>query len=630
MAAHIGLSERECLRGLVRKQAIPLILICVFAWLVSTRMADIDLHGILGAVGNIALWQWGAAVVFCAISFFAVGRMELVLHRIMSLDTSAGMAQLTGIAAVGSAQLTGFGLLTGTLARWRMMPDASLWSAARVTGAVSLTFMATLGVLAAIAVLIVQPDLPRATPFAALALGGVLAVIAMSIWRPRGLLRLWMPSLNAQIALLGWVVLDTVAAALTLYVLIPAGAMPPMDVFYVIFLLALGAGLLGMTPGGLGPFEMMFLACLPSLPEAPILAAIMGYRLVYFAAPGVIAAGLLLFAPRLERTFRKRRAKARIQPLMATPQYRKTVGALSFTALRAEAGLMRQGEFDLLIDAHSDGVALVAQTQQSLIMLSGLLRDGQNPDAALQSLVEAAKDRYLHPAIYKCDTRMARCARDRGWQVLPIAQEAHVIPARYDPSLPRHRQLRRQLRKGEKAGVAVRAAGTRLPLDAMQQIANDWADQRGYARGFSMGQFNRSYVTGQRVYLAEQGDALVGFLTLHECWTQHAVDLMCQRADAPAGTMHMLMDHAIRTAQNEGCLDISLAAVPALARNRHLPNWLRQRLERRLGTEGLRRFKSCFAPQWQPLYLAAPGYGALALAGLDLTDRITRPRGYMA
>ena len=630
MAAHNGMSERACLRVLIRKQAIPLILLAIFTWLAAGQIGNIDLIGTMRAVQDIAVWQWLAAVLFCAASFFAVGRMEELVHRLMQLPTGTGMAQITGIASIGTAQVTGFGLLTGTLARWRMLPGANLWTAARLTGTVSLSFMAGLAVIAATSVLLVRPDLPRAEVVAAIGLLAALGLAGLSVWRPRALMRLWMPSLGAQAALLGWVVLDTIAAALTLYVLIPDALMPPLDLFYVIFLLALGAGLLGMTPGGVGPFEMMFLACLPGLPEAPVLAAIMGYRIVYFALPGVVAAVLLLLAPRLNRRLARSRARARIQPLMATPQYRRTVGALSFTALRAEAGLMRQGEFELLINRQSDGVGLVAPTQQSLIMLSGRLRRDQDRAAALVTLAEAAKHRYLRPAIYKCDARMALTARRLGWRVLRIAQEAHVTPARYDPLTPAHRQLRRQLRKAEKAGVRVRAAGSRLPLDRMQVLAADWAQRQGYARGFSMGQFDPGYVTGQRVYLAEIGKELVGFLTLHECWSQHAVDLMCHSAAAPAGTMHMLMHHAIETARDEGCLDISLAAVPALADNPALPVWMQQRLNARMGTAGLKRFKSCFGPVWQPLYLAAPGYTAMTLAGLDLADRITRPRLFMS
>ena len=195
MAAHFGLSERDCLRALIRKQVIPLILLGIFAWLIATQIGSLDIASTLRAVRDIAGWQWLAALIFCAISFFAVGRLEELVHRLMMLPTASVSAQVTGIAAIGTAQVTGFGLLTGTLARWRMLPQANLWTAARVTGAVSLSFMAALAVIAALAVLVVRPDLPQAELVASLTLGLTIALVGTSIWRPRAVLRMWMPSL---------------------------------------------------------------------------------------------------------------------------------------------------------------------------------------------------------------------------------------------------------------------------------------------------------------------------------------------------------------------------------------------------------------------------------------------------
>jgi len=287
---------------------------------------------------------------------------------------------------------------------------------------------------------------------------------------------------------------------------------------------------------------------------------------------------------------------------------------------------MRQGEFDLLCDAQDRPLSLVAPAGQSLIMLSDPLSHRHCPGDALESLHEAARQRFLTPCLYKCGARTAVTARQAGWNVLRVAQEARIIPATYDISQPSYRQLRRHLRKSERAGVTVTEAGARPPLAEMQKIALDWADHRTNARGFSMGLFDQDYVSAQRVYLAHHEHKLVAFLTLHEAWRESTLDLMCYRANAPAGTMHLLVHHAIKAAAQEDCASLSLAAVPRLSEAVPLPRKLAERVDRMTGSAGLIRFKSSFVPHWEPLYLAAPGPIGLALSGLDLADRITRPR----
>lgn len=625
-------SERDCLRTLLSKQLVPAVLLVVFGAIILHSAAGLDFDAIFTAVRDIGPLQWGVAVIGAAVSFWAIGRMDVIAHRLLDTGVPARVAQLSGIASVATAQLTGFGLLTGTLARWRVLPEVSLWKAAHITGVVSAIFMISLGVLAATMVLAVGPDLPLARPLAIAGLLVFAALVASSVWRPRGLLRFRLPPLKAQVSLLAYAALDTAAAALTLYVLIPQALLPEPALFYTIFLLALGAGLLGTTPGGVGPFEMMFILCLPQLPEAPMLAAIMGYRLIYFALPALLATGVLIAGPALARAAETpgktpgTRALPALRPAGTRPGQPVATTALSFNAPRAEAGLMRQGEFDLLYDAFDRPVSLVASAGQSLIMLSDPIGTDHCPGDALDRLHTVARHRFLTPCLYKCSARTATMARRAGWNVVQVAREARVHPDRFDLNAPACRQLRRQLRKAETAGVTVAEAGPRPPLQEMRDVARDWAAHRGAARGFSMGRFDAEYVSAQRVWLARHQGRLVGFVTFHEGWRERTLDLMCHRATAPAGSMHMLIARAIETAAAEHCPSLSLAAVPALSDNMRLPACLAARIDRSTGAAGLGRFKSAFAPRWEPLYLAAPGPLGLTLAGLDLVDRITRPR----
>ncbi|WP_425050696.1 GNAT family N-acetyltransferase [Psychromarinibacter sp. S121] len=612
--------NEDGLRALLTRQLMPLGLLVVVGYVLVRQVAAMDLRSVLAAAGDIGPGQWLVAVLATIGSFWAFGRFEWVMHRLGATGAPERYAQIAGIGAVGASQLTGFGLLTGTLARWRMFPDMTVWQATRLTVGVSVAFMLCLAVLAA-AMLTVTPVLPGG--WRALAAAGVLAALAlfaMSLWRPRQLLhmRRALPPIRAQVRLMIYTAADTGFAALALYALLPKDALPAPDLFYAVFLLALFAGLFGTTPGGVGPFEYISLTFLPHLPAPELLAAIMGFRLVYFALPASVSLLILLAGPALRR--REDIDRPRLDPVIAAHVPPVKAQALAYTARRAEAGLIRQGAFDLLCNAHHLPLSMVALTGQSLIMLSDPLRPGQDPAVALQALDRAAEDRLRVPCVYKCGGRTAAAARRLGWSVVPVSHEAWLDPRRFDLETSSRRQLRRQVRKAEKSGLTVVSDwGAALPLAEMRALA----ETRTKARGFSMGVFSAFYVAAQRCHLAYDGDRLVAFLTFHESHDEQTLDLVVHGADAPQGTMHLLVTRAIEAAAAEGCTRLSLAAVP---RDWPLPRLLAQTFRSISGSDGLRRFKTSFGPSWETLYVAAPTPANLMLAAVDLADRITRPR----
>jgi phosphatidylglycerol lysyltransferase len=206
--------------------------------------------------------------------------------------------------------------------------------------------------------------------------------------------------------------------------------------------------------------------------------------------------------------------------------------------------------------------------------------------------------------------------RRLGLSALRIAREAWLDPQNFSTQTPARATLRRKLRHAANAGVCVASYTPNQCLDwaALDPIAADWADLHHGERGFSIGRYTRSYVQAQRVFIAWQGDRPLAFVTFHASKYEWALDLMRHCADLPDGVMHLLIHHAILAAQENHIPRVSLAAVP------HLP------LQISKNQNGLARFKSSFAPHWQPLYLLAPNRVALAVAGGEIARAIHWPR----
>lgn len=584
----------------VLRLSAPLLIGAVCLWLVAGKLDQIDLTSIPHALSQISLWQWSVALAATGVSFWALGRYDIIFHRMFHTAVPDRSAMISGAAAIGLSQTLGMGLVTGALVRWRLLPDVSAVQASQITLGVSLSFLVCLAGLIGAAGLITGGTvlgIGVSLSLLVFCLVGVVLCLVQSAFRLRGR-ALRLPSARAAVRLLGLTALDTAAAALALYVLLPAPALIDWSTLYAIYLLALGAALLSGTPGGVGPFELVLITTLPGAVQSELLISIVAFRLVYYALPS-LAALVVLIQPSWVATSP---TQHRVRPVTETDLQH---------ARRAELGVCRQNGAYVLHAGSTD--LAVVQTAQTCTALFDPITSAD--PAMFDHLAHYAKQHHLTPLFYKASARVAAMARQSGWHVCHIADEAVVIPARYSIEDPACRQLRRKLRKAEKAGLNVTLA-KELPLARMALIDEDWQAVNGPARGLSMGRFDADYLQSQRVYIARQGPEIVGFISLHDTPHESCLDLMRVHRSAPQGTVQALVHEAILNAAHRGVPRVSLAAM-ALPEQQHPATRVSQILIRGHG-RGLRQFKSSFAPAQEPLYALAPSRFALALGVADI------------
>jgi phosphatidylglycerol lysyltransferase len=197
-----------------------------------------------------------------------------------------------------------------------------------------------------------------------------------------------------------------------------------------------------------------------------------------------------------------------------------------------------------------------------------------------------------------------------------VAAEAWLCPAQFSPAGPARAGLRRKLRRAGLAGVSITAVTGPLPQAEMARVAAQWTAAHGGERGFSMGRWCPQYVAGQRVFLARHEGRVIAFVTLHDGLDEWTLDLLRSLPGCPDGTMYALLAAAIDAARAAGIPRLSLATV---SRAQH---------GRRAGYRadgGLARFKTAFAPRWEPLYLCAPAWWALGIVAADIARAVFRP-----
>ena len=569
--------------------------------LLSSRLGDIYWADVRTGFVGVPFLHWVAALLATGISFWAVGQYDVVLHRHFATRLPDQQTRRSGICAIAVSQTTGFGVITGAIVRWRMLPAQPLSQAVRLTIAVALSFLVGWLVVTAV-VLVVLPAAPFKSA-ACLVLALALAFCALCLFARPAFVRL--PNGFTLFPLLGLCAVDTLAAGIAFYLLFPHGADLTFGQFLPAFLLALGAGLVSGSPGGVGAFELTILALLPAVSEPDLLAAVLAWRAIYYALPALIGAGLAIRGPK----------PAPLHPLTqvcaATPPHRG-----------AAAGLHHQGQHQIM--AMGQAGWLCARTPHVLV---GLF-DPSNAQG-IADLVNSAKSENRLPALYHATARVAVIARRLGFNCLRIAQEAWVYPATFDLAAPPCAGLRRKLRRAGTAGVTVTAADPdgAIPWQQLDQIAVDWAKSHGGERGFSMGRYSRDYVRAQGLYIAWIQARPVAFVTFHRAQNDWALDLMRHGNNIPDGTMHALIHAAITDAARGGVARLSLAAVPDIVIGpcNAILHRLITRLTRRK-TTGLMQFKSSFAPKWTPLYLAVPQRSALPLICAEVARDVFWPK----
>lgn len=610
------------------RQLVGLVLVGTFLWALRDRLAALDLSALPATLAGLAAGHWAGAMLATALGFAVLARYDALIHRVLGTEAAPAQARRAGWTAIALSQAIGFGLVSGALVRWRMLPGLSLVQATKITATVAASFLAAWAVLCAHVLLVLPVDhlglhLGTAQGFAGLGLvlGGGLGLAALVSPRLRlGGRELRLPPLPVMARILALAALDTGLAALALRLLLPPGTDLGFLALLPAFLLALGAGFVAGTPGGIGPFEITLVALLPGTDPAALLGGVLAWRLVYYVGPALLALAVVALRPPAARpgsvTARLAPPATRLGPHLA---------ALLAEDPQAELGLLHQGQHGVLFEPGARGGWLVGRAPGTLVALLNPFGAGRLP-ALLPDLAQAARDAGCAPCLYKISARRAVEARAAGWLVVPVAEDHWLDPARFSLDLPSRSGLRRKLRKAERAGVLVQPAPDPLPIAAMQALARDWARAHGGERGFSMGRFAPAYLAQQRVFLAWQGERLVAFVSFHANRHEWVLDLLRPAPGAPDGTMQALILAALSTAREAGAARLSLAALPPDPETRRGGLRLLWRLvARHSGAAGLRQFKAGFAPRSTPRYIAAPGPLTLARAALALARAIRHP-----
>ncbi|KQM30112.1 bifunctional lysylphosphatidylglycerol flippase/synthetase MprF [Sphingomonas sp. Leaf10] len=255
----------------------------------------------------------------------------------------------------------------------------------------------------------------------------------------------------------------------------------------------------------------------------------------------------------------------------------------------------------------------------------------------LRDLADREQGRLL---LYEVSSPVLDIAIGMGLNIVKYGEDAVVDLTSFTLDTPRLRALRKSeravARKGAKLHI-VAASELGTIIDELESVSDEWLMAKAQReKGFSLGHFDRAYLSHFDVAVVTIDDRIVAFanLWLTASKNEASVDLMRHRIDAPPGTMDFLLVDLMLWAQAQGYARFSLGMAPlsGIEDRRLAPAWAKAAAfifrhgERFYGFRGLRTYKEKFAPGWEPRYIAGPGGIGLLQALRDLSRLIGRPQ----
>lgn len=271
-------------------------------------------------------------VAYAALAWYdRIALIHLNIHHI-----SWGFVSLCSFTTYALSHNIGASVFSGAMVRYRAYSSKGLTAAqvAVLVALCSFTFFFGM-ILIGGAVLVYEPEqlsrlgkyLPSALtqPHTARLIGaGMLVFVALYFvgsalgFKPLriGKFTLEYPHLRVSVRQLFAAPMELMGAAGIIYFALPEQGNPGFMVVLAVFLASFAAALLSNAPGGVGVFELVFLAAMPGVAKTDVLAALLVFRLFYLLIPLVFAIFIVLAFERgrLAQTLREGRAPTPAQP----------------------------------------------------------------------------------------------------------------------------------------------------------------------------------------------------------------------------------------------------------------------------------------------------------------------------
>lgn len=291
----------------VQKRLLTLAVILLFfslaLFVIYKEMQAYPLDSIVESFYAVPAQAIALAVLATVISYIGIAFYDGLAMRYTNSSLSWRKTAFTSCCAHAISTTLGAAALTSNAIRFRLYSSWGLaLNGVATIGIVTLlvSLMGAFSMMALGFMLEAQTfetlfKLPRALSFslALVIFGAIILATIMALKGPETLTykAVSFNKPHVKTLCLQWLasIIDWVAAAAVLYVLLPLGSEISLLTFIPIFVAAQYIGSLSGLPGGIGVFEAIFLTLLPNGDLAAMAAGLVIYRTIYYILPLMVA-----------------------------------------------------------------------------------------------------------------------------------------------------------------------------------------------------------------------------------------------------------------------------------------------------------------------------------------------------
>ncbi len=286
---------------------LPLALLGLAVWVLHKELHDFHWHDVTRALEALPASRVALAVLVTALNYALLSLYDTLALTYVGKSLPYPRVAMTSFVAYAFGNNVGMSMLSSASVRYRLY---SAWGlgvvdVTRVALFCGITLWLGLGLTGGLALIASPIDVPRLAALhggtrlvGVVFLAVVLGYVALCAVRRAPLVvrghEVALPSPRLAVGQVLVSGADWLLAAAVLYLLLPEGAGLSLPAFIGLYMLGQVAGLISQVPGGLGVFESILLAALtPRVPAPAVLGTLMAWRVVYYLAPFVLAAGVL-------------------------------------------------------------------------------------------------------------------------------------------------------------------------------------------------------------------------------------------------------------------------------------------------------------------------------------------------
>lgn len=339
------------------------------------------------------------------------------------------------------------------------------------------------------------------------------------------------------------------------------------------------------------------------------------------SAPRMLRASLVAVMVGLAYALWSLMGAARPEPALPDVEAIKAAGTCLDTGSDSLPNLVLLGDKQILFSEQRDAFIMYQRSGRSWIALGNPVGNPARHTELAWRFRELCDEHGGWCVFYQVTADRLPLYLDLGLSLTKLGEEARVPLSSFSLEGKSRGELRTAQRKGIREGLrfeVLDAATVATRLDELERVSESWLEHKSAAeKSFSVGRFDRAYLSHFPCAVALNGDHVVAFANLWRSGdgSELSVDLMRYGADAPKGVMDYLFVELLLWGQARQYQWFNLGMAPLAGLEHHplAPLWHRLGLlvhrygETFYNFDGLRRYKEKYQPVWRPRYLASPG-----------------------